>query len=389
MRSATNAVLVGIFAFLLWLPTFDSFLHLDKAPTPNEKRAPAKFPAFAATFDGLRTFLAGLEAYYSDHFGFRKRLIRWEHRWKRDLFKESTLSDVMIGRDGFLFYAGDNMIEDFRGTKPFEIAQLQAWQSLLEGRRNWCARHGIKYMFVLTPDKHSVYPEFLPDWMTRVGKETRADQFINWMKAHSNVEVLDLRPPLIEAKKIQRTYLFTDTHWNFFGGFIGYQNVIETLSKQMPELKPLSLDQFEQKTTEQPGGDLAGMLGEEQTLREKNYFGLEPKPPLEALKTVTETNFLNKKWGNLAEPRITTNPRAQGKAILFHDSFALGWVPFLGYHFHQVVYIWKYNWEKTFVEREKPDVVIDEMLERFLVHENPTALKEKDEHPESTVASYK
>ena len=67
---------------------------------------PAKFPKFAPGLGGVRVFLAGLEAYYADHFGFRKTLLCWERKWKRDLFRESTVSDVMIGRDGWLFKAG-------------------------------------------------------------------------------------------------------------------------------------------------------------------------------------------------------------------------------------------------------------------------------------------
>lgn len=388
IRNGVSILLIAAFLALIWLPTLDSFFGLDKAPTPNEKRAPAKFPEFNASVEGIRQFLAGLEAYYSDHFGFRKRLIRWEHRWKRGLFKESTLSDVMIGRDGWLFYAGDNMIDHARATKSYTPDQLAAWKELLEGRRDWCAKRGIKYIFAVPPDKHSIYPEYLPEWMTRVGNQTKYDQFVAYMKAHSNVPVVDLRPALLEAKKTQRTYLFTDTHWNWYGGFIAYQTVIKNLSAQMPELKPLTVDAFEQKFRQEPGGDLAGMLGQEQSMPEKDYVLLEPKPPLQPLKIITETNLLGKKWVKGGEPMITENPHATGKAILFRDSFAGGWVPYLGYHFNKVIYLWQYNWDKAFIEKEKPEVIIDEMLERFLNRENPRELKEKDEQANATVASH-
>jgi alginate O-acetyltransferase complex protein AlgJ len=52
--------------------------------------------------------------------------------------------------------------------------------------------------------------------------------------------------------------------------------------------------------------------------------------------------------------------------VMFRDSFATYLIPFLGYHFQRSVYIWQRPWDLALIEREKPDVVIDEMLERYL-----------------------
>jgi hypothetical protein len=41
LRSWSASLLIVAFFLLLWLPTLDSFLKLDKAPQPNEKREPA------------------------------------------------------------------------------------------------------------------------------------------------------------------------------------------------------------------------------------------------------------------------------------------------------------------------------------------------------------
>ena len=51
--------------------------------------------------------------------------------------------------------------------------------------------------------------------------------------------------------------------------------------------------------------------------------------------------------------------------MVFHDSFALRLVPFLAYHFKRVIYLWQYDLDRTWIEREKPDIFISEMNERF------------------------
>src|SRR4051812_29156386 len=107
ISKTTQWVIIALFIDLLWLPALDSYFHLDRAPIPNEKRAPASFPSFNPSLDGIRNFISGLDAYYNDHFGFRKQLVKWDRRWRRDWFKESSLADVVIGRDGWLYYSGE------------------------------------------------------------------------------------------------------------------------------------------------------------------------------------------------------------------------------------------------------------------------------------------
>src|SRR5476649_296826 len=109
-------VLAVLSMIMIWLPALDTFLHLDKASMPNENRAPAQFPEFQSGPESLREYIAGLEGYYNDHFGFRKRLIRWQHLWKHDFFRsKSTSNDAVNGRNGWLFFSDDHMIENIQG----------------------------------------------------------------------------------------------------------------------------------------------------------------------------------------------------------------------------------------------------------------------------------
>ncbi|HEY5232625.1 MAG TPA: alginate O-acetyltransferase [Verrucomicrobiae bacterium] len=374
---AQAVAISALFLFLIWLPAFDSFLHLDKAPVPNENRAMSRFPEFQSGTESLRKYVAGLELYYNDHFGFRKRLIRWQHKWKHELFKESS-PDVILGRDGWLFYSGDNMIENFRGSNPFTRDQLKAWQNLLESRRDWCVRHGSAYIFVIPPDKQSIYPEHLPAWLLPVKKPGKLDQFMAYMKTNSTVPVLDLRPALLAAKTNRTVYLLTDTHWNNLGAFAGCQSLISALSRQLPGLKPLPLEAFERKIVPQPAGDLSRMLGQEQWTIEKANVIFSPQPPLKPLAVVVDTNLLAGRWKKGAEPVFTENPEGRRKAVVFRDSFAGYWIPFLGYDFNRVIYIWQFNWDMAFLEKQKPDVVIDETLERFLISAAPSNIKENN-----------
>jgi alginate O-acetyltransferase complex protein AlgJ len=369
-RHVQAGALAVLAMFFIWLPALDSFVHFDKSPAPNENRTMARFPEFQSGLENLGKYIAGLEQYYNDHFGFRKRLIRLQHLWKHDLFKnQASSNDAIIGRDGWLFISNDKTIENMQGINPFAPGQLEAWKKLLESHRDWCVRHGCAYIFVIPPDKQTIYPEHLPIWLPPAKKPTKLDQFIAYMTTNSTVPILDLRPTMLNARTNGVGYFLTDSHWNYLGAFEGYQSLITALSSQLPGLKPLPLDAFQRKLVPEGGQDLAKNFGQEESMTEPANVVFSPRPPLKPLTGIMDTSLMVK---NGKMNTTTENPDGKGKVVLFHDSYAVYWVPFLGYNFNKVIYTWQPNWDMHFLEQQKPDVIIDELLERHVIGVDPT-----------------
>jgi hypothetical protein len=383
VRQGKSVLIIAVFLVLICLPTLDWIFHLDHAAIPIEKRRLAELPKFKGV-EQIRDFLAGLEQYFNDHFGFRKRLIWTNNHWKRQLFNDSPNSNVANtvarGRDGWLFYTSDRTLDDMLGASRFSQQDLENWRRLLERRRDWLAKRGGKYLFVIPPDKHSIYPEYLPDWIILSPKPGKAEQLVDYMNKHSTVQVLDLRKPLIEAKPLGVTYLKLDSHWNCLGGFIGYQAVIRALQAQIPGLTPLPLESFGREPMTTTGGNLSTVLGDSNA-NEPNAVLFVFPPSLKPLKLVPDPARLPKQWLKDTDPVVSHNDDAHGKAVVFRDSFAIPWMQFLGYHFQETIYIWQFNWDAAFLDREKPDLVIDEILEKFISREDPKELMRKDALP--------
>ncbi len=377
IRTVANAMLILLFFTVLWIPLFDSVFKFDPSPAPNEKRALAEFPKFSPKPAAWRDYFAGLEKYYNDHFGFRKTLLRWEHKWKRSLFRESSVTEAMIGRDGWLYLARGGMVDNMLGNLSYSDAQLAAWRQVFQTRRDWCAARGIAYQLVIAAEKHSVYPEQLPTWIPAERKHDQISQLVAYLKTNSSVPVLDLRAPLRQAKTNLPTFHVTDTHWNDYGAFIGYTELLNALTPQRPELKPLPLDAFEIRRSQQPGGDLAIMLAQERSLVEADHIALIPRPPLTAIATKADPtlSLTTPKPGAGPAIFVSENPAATGKVVLFHDSFAVALQPFLAQNFNRVVYVWQHHWDVPFLEQQKPDVVIDEVAERSFYRGNPASWK--------------
>ena len=379
-------LLVAAFAGLLWLPTVDFFTGVDLTGPPSENRLPAPKPRFTRVdFSGVQKYAADLEVYFNDHFGFRKRLIRWFQQWKTRLYHDQgvVMKRVVSGQHGWLFYGEQQMMEHYLGIAKFTPAQLEAWQKLLEKRRDWLAARGIQYLFVIPPDKENIYPEELPAWLQKAApanRETKLDQLIKYMREHSTVTILDLRPPLLAAKQLAPTYLQNDSHWNFYGAFVACQEMIKALSQYCPDLPPLRLEDFTRTNTPVTGGDLTKMLGVEKA--EKNFFAFPPKPGVVVPQVRPATNFVLN-WGSHNPDAISENPGPlKETAVIFHDSFGAVWRQFLGGSFKRVIFIWdNREFNARIITENQPRVVINEMIERFVNIQDPMEMLAKDALP--------
>jgi hypothetical protein len=383
-RARADWVLIAAFLVLLWMPTLDNFFNLDHSRQPGENRLPASFPKWqGAGLDGAQKYIVGLDDYFSDHFGFRKQLIRWFQNWKIGLFHDRSVYKVLIGPNHWLFLGEQMMVEHYLGTMKFTPQQLQTWQRVLEKRRDWLAARGVKYLFVLAPDKQDIYPEELPAWLRNAAptnRETKLDQFLKYMKEHSTVEVLDLRPPLLAAKKIAPTYLQNDTHWNRFGGFVACQEVVKTLMKQFPDVPPLRLEDFTWTNAPATGGDLARMLGSDAP--EGNFFSFNPKPSV-ITPNVREATNCYSAWDLHKRSFISENPAPLLEtAVVFHDSFGVAWQPFLGHSLKRIIFMSdNREFNTRVILGNRPRIVVNEILERYFNTQSPQELLTHDGLP--------
>lgn len=378
--SWSDKVLIILFCLFMLLPAMDMAFHLDRTAPRSENRLLATPPEFPRNIGGTGKYLNGWQAYVNDHFGFRRALILWHGRLVSKLFKDSS-HDVLVGRGGWLYLSSSRMIDHFTGQLQFSQADLESWRRLLESRRDWLAQQHISFLFVIAPDKQSIYPDYLPEWLKNTGKATKADQFFAYMKTHSTVHVLDLRPALLAARKSAFVYQQTDSHWNELGAFVAYDQLVQALSDTgLPNMDHLSMGMFETTNRLVEGGDLTRMLGI--TLQESNAVFFTPGPQLPGLAISTATNQSEDACSFLRKPA------SSGLAIIFHDSFGQYWVPFLGYHFKEVDYYGQSFLNSQVIEQKHPDVVVCEMIERSFDTDNAAKLAAQDNLPmNSQVAS--
>lgn len=372
-RVLLNMVL--LFILIISFPILNDIFNITKdikLHRLQEKRAKAKMPDFR--FDSLFSFLAGYKHYYNDHFELRNLLIPLHNYTKVKAFGISPIPMVMIGKGGWLYLAKQNErvdeIEYYRSVKLFSPEELEHWRTSLESRWDWLAKRGIHYLFVIAPNKSTIYPEYLPDYVRPVHKQSRLDQLVDYLKKHSQFSLLDLREVMFAAKKERRVYRKTDSHWNRYGAYLAYREIMKALSNFFADAHPVDIGEFDVYVQEKHGGDLAIMLSLQKSIYKDRVIEVDHLQPLNA----KDAPPLKKKYPGVNQG-VKENPAGKlPGAIMVHDSFANRVQSFLSEHFSRIVYLrdWGLNFYTELIKKEQPKVVIEQMAERFLMSKIPS-----------------
>src|SRR2546428_11582566 len=159
--------LLVFFLVVLSLPLVGLIFHLDTAPI-WENRELAPFPALSRKPGDIVRFPKRFADYFKDHFGFRGGLIRGQAVVRVKWLRTAGAPSVILGKDGWLFYSGQDMGDYYCGTRPFSEDEMAQWLRVLEGRRDWLRQRGIVFYFIVVPEKQTMYPEYMPDEIVRL-----------------------------------------------------------------------------------------------------------------------------------------------------------------------------------------------------------------------------
>jgi len=318
----------------------------------QECRNSEDLPKFSWT--NPTNFTKGCEAALADHFFLRHYFLQPRADFLYHFVKCSAQGNVRIGKDGWLFLGGDDLVTEFYGLKPFTEAQLISLQKMFEARALWLKKRNCRYVILPTPAKETIYPETAGSTTAR-GRR-RLAQFIDWMGKNSFVEVIDLTNDLRDAARTRQVYAKFDTHWNSTGAFIGYRTLMLRLSKWFPNLHPLQENELIAQTG--PARfqfDLGRMLHISPGPEAEKLFELAPKSP--TYSTGKDAPWI---WTSTNE-----NPRLPRAAVL-RDSFFEFIQPLFAQHFSQVSYIASFDFPVEIFAALKPDIVVQEFNERYL-----------------------
>lgn len=346
MKKTAYCIFIILFLIMSILPAllFDS----KQAAIGNEERVPA--PKLS---DGVY-FPAEFDTYFSRYFGGRNRLVSIGNSLKEGLFKTSGEENVIVGDDGWLFYK--SALGDYTGTANLSDREIERAAVVVEMMQDYVNGTGADFVFLIAPNKMSVYPEHMPYYYLE------SDEKNNYDRLYEQLEIRGINSValknLFQAAKSDnvRIYHKLDSHWNNYGAALAYEAVMNRLASDdasYGKFSEFTKDNYHIKANFR--GDLNSMLtpGKNKS-DEQIYFDKPFTFEYDGMFTGAEDMLIKTHNSSAAVDK---------RAVLFRDSFGNALYQFFAQD-HSSFAAYRQSSYDLFSLGSEADLVVVELVER-------------------------
>ena len=314
---------------------------------------------------------------------------QFEGHLNRILFQLNLSGDhnkVVVGKEDWLYLGNAHEKGLIRNRNFIQASddEIDNWVSSMSSRQQWLAKQGIPMVVAIAPNKHSVYPEYLPTG-TVIERPNSTDRLIEAAMRH-NLKIIDLRIPLISEKQ-QHPYLYnkTDSHWTTLGAYVGYRAIMQEVTRRVPNTKYYQWDELTISPITHKACCLATMLKINALLDaafDHNYkldFDARKRPICRVpIGSTGEYENACQNAANHIQPirktasQVTMTPAKNTySALLFKDSFGRANNHLFNATFNKT---WHFHYQKTpkeslfkeLVTTQSPSIVIYQIVERAI-----------------------
>lgn len=137
-------------------------------------------------------------------------------------------SGVIPGKYDWLFFANDGSLDYYKGTNLLSEEEMAAYAEKLNTLQALCAERNIRLVVQFLPNKEQVYDRYMPDYSV---EETykRTARLADHLREHTDVTVFYPLEELKAADLYHRTYYKYDTHWTYYGAYVGTMELLRAL----------------------------------------------------------------------------------------------------------------------------------------------------------------
>jgi len=377
-QKPSASILAGIFLAIIFSSLLIGTFNSDRLVMVTEKRNAASFPSFNASLEHI---VSKMDDYLKDQLPGRNPIITLNNLARYTVFGRFDNPFVHFGKDGWMFYIGDKAKEMYENRHPLTTVELEEMKNVMVSRCNWLKERGIKFYIIFPRSSNFVYEEKIGEGLVRYNKKSKLEQLLEYLHQHSDLNIIDSYTPIAEAKKKYHYDLYynCDTHWNYVGAYFAYSAIVNAVRKDFPGMRaPGPFYKIGWLEVDNGEADLAKMVSLSGYVKRHDYMPYGPN-------IFNATDTLYPVYPEYTSPFpgffVKNDSVKSPSMMMFHDSYACYLMAYLGYNFSRCSYLWSPIFIPTIVEKEKPDVVIWEMSDRFIydiLAENPPLPEMKD-----------
>ena len=217
------SLLIGAFCLIIFAGGISLLTAEDRAFSEAENRVLATMPSLSLRSLKEGTFMKDFEAYLTDQFVFRDRIIGLKTAFDRAVGKTRT-GGVYIGKDGYLF------------SVPTTYDEKRT-EGIMESISAFADRNkDSRITFMMSPVSSYVYSEKLPDKLSLPDQNYLIKDTENCLQSES-IDFINLSELFLSKKDEVQLFYRTDHHWTTRGAELAFGELMKRWEKSTSEVK--------------------------------------------------------------------------------------------------------------------------------------------------------
>lgn len=276
-------------------------------------------------------------------------------------FPEVIKNHMILGKDNWIFYEGENSLKYYKGTNIMSKKKMAGILERMVVLQTLCNEKGKTLIFMVYPNREQVYPEYMPTYYDLPQKK-RLDVFSDYIKKNSTITFLYPIEELKAGKVYYDTYYKYDPHWNTVGSYIGEQALIEKLGIKKTDISLLNATKVD--------GVITGCLNFAK-LKKSNYpadfeYLLDYRPEV----TITSESGRRKMQENGYDPviKISSSAADNRKFVMIGDSFSINLAYYIYKDFSDSTIIHRSYIDWDTQDIKDADILVLSVVERYDDH---------------------
>lgn len=313
----------------------------------TEKRELSRLPAVIREDGSLnQNFSVEMNTYFQEHIGFRNALISANSLIRTGLFGQGTSDDVIVGKDGWLFYG--ESVKDYLNAATITPRNAASAAHTLAMLEEYAESGGSRFLFVIVPNKNTIYGDMMPSYY-RPRRESGNRELIAEALRAEKVSFIDLTDAFDGLSK--PVYQKQDSHWTYEGALIGYRAMMQASGFAYNAFDGLTFR--EEKNWP---GDLSIYL-----------YGEAAQADIQAYPNMDFTySYLSRNTNVDSLTLETENLAGEGSLVIYRDSFCNTMQAYLAQSFERALFSRALPYQAELIRGKKADVAILEIAERML-----------------------
>lgn len=359
-RKAADLLFAVCFVTMIFIP----FLLLDTTEgltSELENRALTAWPGLGFN----KTYMEWYGHYAEDRVAFRDTAIMVNADLNYHLFGEFSEELHMAGKEGYIFPADEGYVQNYQRLNIDEEL-MDDLMTYLERTDAYVTERGGKFVFMICPNKSSVYGEYMPD---AIHVDTTQKSTLDMAKEKlENLGISYVIPDaeFCDIKKTEQIYnvKYDCAHWNDLGAFYGLRMVNSLVHETYADIPVMEETDFARST---------------ETVTELEFFATSSPIEDEIFKlTCTAASGIQVETDSARRADVTVevgnnmayfynaDAPCDRTILILHDSFLDNRESWYTYRYREVYFTSRVNYThiQEYIDEIEPDVVLFELAER-------------------------